>query len=482
MTELSTPSLSIPEDSLDLHIRRCKKLRDLLATAVGRPLYPYQLPTSDRIIEEQLRMKGAEIIDLMARQSGKTEASTITILALAVYFTSVLKRPYNVGIFAPAKSQAIDVFRTRIKERFSELTPLFNRLDITSHLGKGRTTSQFFVESLRTGIEASIRCMSSDKSAHVKGETLDLIIVEQAEDADESKLKDDVFPMAAATGGIRVMNGTSTTVIKNDYFFDACIRGGSNVFVVDCYEAAKYNPVYATFIETEKERYGPMSPEFAAQYELKWEMVSNKFIMDREFFLDLEEDYTPAGGLLRDIAPLRRTAAWDPARGNDYSWVTVIEGENPSHIIDWWYKQGMNLESQALELGDWLTKRGVSTLAIGVIGLGQGPADIFSNHFPRIKLERITEGGVQQDVMFKLLEREIGNSRLRYPKKESHEKHLFLNQMLRAERKYIGSKLHVEAPKGHMSHDDAIDSLSMCLWTHHERRGGITARSPRRPR
>ena len=482
MIELATPSLRLPEESLSIHIRRCKKLRDLLAAATGRPLYPYQIPTSDRIIEEQLRMKGAEIIDLMARQSGKTEASTITILALAVYFTSVLKRPYNVGIFAPAKSQAIAVFRTRIKERFNELEPFFARLGVTSHLGKGRTTSLFFVESLRTGIEASIRCMSSDKSAHVKGETLDLIVIEQAEDADESKLKDDVFPMAAATGGIRVLNGTSTTSITNDYFFDACIRGGANVFVVDCYEAAKYNPAYAAFIASEKLRYGALSPEFAAQYELKWEMVTNKFIMNRDFFIGLEEDYTPAGGLLRDNAPLRRTAAWDPARGNDYSWVTVLEGENPVHIIDWWCTQGMNLETQALELGPWLMRRGVKTLAIGVIGLGQGPADIFSNRFPRVKLERITEGGVQQDVMFKLLEREIGNSRLRYPAEESHNKQLFLSQMLRAERKYVGNKLHVQAPKGHMSHDDAIDSLSMCLWTHLERRGGIIARSPRRPR
>jgi len=211
-------------------------------------------------------------------------------------------------------------------------------------------------------------------------------------------------------------------------------------------------------------------------------MVSNKFIMDREFFLSLQEDYTPAAGLMRDNPPLRRTAAWDPARGNDYSWVTVLEGENPVHIIDWWYEQGMNLEKQAMELGPWLMQRGVTTLAIGVIGLGQGPADIFQNHFPRVKLERITESSTQQDIMFKLLERELGNSRLRYPAAESHKKQLFLNQMLRAERKYVGNKLHVEAPKGHMSHDDAVDSLSMALWTHLERRGGIIARSPRRPR
>ncbi len=474
------PSLRLKD--IPLHIARCKKLRDMLAFAVGRPLYSYQLPMSNRIIEAQLEMKGAEINTLFARQSGKTEATTMTTLALCVYFTTVLHRKYNVGVFAPAQSQAVDVFRSRVRERFMELKPLFKRLNVVSYLGAGRMSRLFYVANLVDQTEARIRCMSSDPTADIKGETLDMIIVEQVEDASETKLKDDIFPMTAATGGIRVMNGTSTTSITNDYFFESCVAGGPDVFVVDCYEAAKYNPTYANYIEVEKERYGPMSPEFAAQYELKWEMVTNKFIMNRDHFLSLAEDYVPAGGLLRDSSPLRRTAAWDPARGNDYSWVTVVEGENPVHIIDFWYAQGMNLEKQALELGIWLTKRGVSKLGIGVIGLGQGPADIFANRYPRIKLERITEGGVQQDIMWKLLERELGNSRLRYPEKETRAKQMFMNQMLRAERKYVGNKLHVQAPKGHMSHDDACDSLSMCLWTHLERKGGITARSARRPR
>ena len=475
-----TPGLYLKD--LPLHIARCQKLRDLLAFAVGRPLYAYQLPMSNRIIEAQLQMKGAEINTLFARQSGKTEATTMTTLALCVYFTTVLHRKYNVGVFAPAQSQAVDVFRSRVRERFMELEPLFRRLNVVSYLGAGRMSRLFYVANTLDQSEARIRCMSSDPTADVKGESLDLIIVEQVEDASEAKLKDDIFPMAAATGGIRVMNGTSTTSITNDYFFESCVAGGPDVFVVDCYEAAKYNPAYAAYIEEEKDRYGPLSPEFAAQYELKWEMVTNKFIMNRDHFLSLSEDYTPAGGLLRDSSPLRRTAAWDPARGNDYSWVTVVEGENPVHIIDFWCAQGMNLEKQALELGIWLTKRGVSKLGIGVIGLGQGPADIFANRYPRIKLERITEGSTQQDIMWKLLEKELGNSRLKYPAKETRAKQMFMNQMLRAERKYVGNKLHVEAPKGHMSHDDACDSLSMCLWTHLERKGGITARSARRPR
>ena len=477
----ATVTVSEPTD-VSLHIRKCILLRDMLALAVGKPLYAYQIPFSNRMIEAQLQMSGAELITLMARQSGKTEATTMTVLALAVYYITVLKRNYNVGVFAPARSQAIDVFRSRIKERFNELKPLFHQLNVTSHLGEGRTTKLFYIASLKDPLEARIVCMSSDRSAHIKGETLDLIIVEQTEDADESKMKDDIFPMASSTGGIRILNGTSTTHIINDYFFDACIKAGPDVFVVDCYEAGDYNQTYAKFIEQEKLRYGSSSPEFAAQYELKWEMVSNKFIMNREKFIHLEETYTPAGGLLSANSPLRRTAAWDPARGNDYSWVTVLEGENPVHIIDWWYRQGVNLESQALELGPWLMQRGVTTLAIGVIGLGQGPADIFANRFTHIELERITEGANQQDVMFKLLDKEIENRRIFYPKEDSLEKQLFLSQILRAERIYVGNKLHVTAPKeGHMNHDDSVDSLSMCLWTHLKRRGGIVAKSPYRP-
>jgi len=476
LTTLMSPSLRLKD--IPLHVRRCKKLRDMLALAVGRPLYPYQIPFSDRMIEAQLQMKGDEIFTLMARQSGKTEATTITVLALCVYFASVLKRPYKVGVFTPAKSQAVAVFRRRVKERFNELDPLFRRLNVTSYLGSGRTTSLFYVADLRDNTEARIRCMSSDKSSNIKGETLDLIIVEQAEDADESKLKDDIFPMAAATGGIRLLNGTSTTSIVNDYFFDGCIRGGPDVFVVDCYEAARFNETYATYVEGERIRYGPNSPEFSAQYELKWEMVSNKFILNRDAFFSLEEtDYAPSGGLyrIRQDQGLRRTAAWDPARGGDYSWVTVVEGSGVKHIIDWWVNQGVNLETQAIDVGYWLRERGVSRLAVGVIGLGQGAADVFENNFPDIELIRVNEDLNTQDKMFKHLEQEIANQRLRYPSEdiftpvgEGWKHSLFLEQMLGAERKYRGNKLQVVAPKGKARHDDAVDSLGVCLWAHRE--------------
>jgi len=476
---LITPALATDHVN---HVQRCRDLREAVAYEVNRDLYEYQEKFSDAIIEAQLEMKGDELFSLMARQCGKTESVVLTLITLCVYHVAILRRPFSVGVFAPAQSQAIEVFRMRLRERFDQLEPFIRAWFGVTSLRSGRTTSLFYITDLKNDLEARIRCMSSDKAANIKGETLDLILIEQAEDADESKLKADIFPMAAATGGVRVLNGTSTVSILNHYFYKACIGGGDNVYVVDCHQAGRYNPTYAAFIEKERERLGADNPEFKAQYELTWEAVPGKFIMDRPAFIALEENYTPAAGLLRDNPPLRRTAAWDPARGGDYSWVTVVEGENPIHIVDWWYTQGMNLEDQAHEVGRWLSARGVKKLAIGVIGLGQGPADIFHNHFPHISLERVEENLTQQDVMFKLLEQEIINKRLRYPARETPAKQLFLEQMLRAGRRYVGNKLTVEAPLGSGSHDDAVDSLSMAVWAHLMRRGGIIARSPHRPK
>ena len=60
--------------------------------------------------------------------------------------------------------------------------------------------------------------MSTDLSANIKGESLDFALIEQAEDADEGKLKNDVFPMLSASGGIRLLSGTSTVEVVNPYF------------------------------------------------------------------------------------------------------------------------------------------------------------------------------------------------------------------------------------------------------------------------
>ena len=456
MTLAADPQHSIP---LEEQVTMCIALSEIVAVVMGKILYPYNRRLANGIIEAVLRAEGDEILTLQARQSGKTEAVINAIITLSIFFVSVLNMRFECGLFAPAKSQAISVTRARMRVRMGSIEPFINTIGLTTALGDGRTTGFYVIHNLQNGLEAQITSLSADKTANIKGETLNLIILEQVEDVNDSKMKNDIFPMGAAVAGVRVLSGTSTLEIRNEYFYDRITMAGPDeAFVIAAPEAVKFNPKYKLFIEKEKIRLGENSLEYRAQYLLEWGTTLIHFIEDRHAFLALTKEIEPSEGLIK-------VAGWDPARMNDYSVVTIMEGVEDSRITDWWYSQGTNLEEQIYVVIDWLQERGVSVLAVDAIGLGVGVCDMLENHLPNsIKLMRIDMNAKQQDEMFKLLDREIKTERFHYPKAPSRARDLFLQQMLSLLKKFSGRYLLTEAPKGKGRHDDFADSLALAMW------------------
>lgn len=460
MTVASEKHVDIP---IEEQIKMCVALSELVEFLLGLFLYPYQRPLVNRIIEAVLRGEGAELLILQARQSGKTEAVTVAIITLSIFFVSVLKKDFKCGVFSPAKSQAIEVTRDRMRTRMGSIRKPMLAMGITTELDAGKTTGLYVFVDLSSGATATIQSKSAAKTAHTKGPDLNLIIIEQVEDADDTTLKEIIFPMAAATGGPRILSGTSTTAIRCEYFYDRVTLAGDDAIIINAEEAAKVNPKYAAYIELEKERLGEHSIEFRAAYMLEWGITFIHFIENRPEFLKLSEDYEPIEGAIK-------VAGWDPAKVNDYSVVTAMEGIEESHITDWWYSQGTNLEEQVDTVINWCQERGISILAVDSIGLGQGVCDMLENRLPEdIKLMRVDMNARKQDEMFKLLDREIKTKRFHYLKEPTNPfqrraRELFLQQFLRAEKKIKGRNLVVEAPKGKESHDDFLDSAALSLW------------------
>ncbi len=456
MTVTTNKTNSIP---IHEQTRLCIALSEIIAVVMGKILYPYNRKLTNRIIEAVLRSEGDEILALQARQSGKTEAVINAIITLSIFFVSVLNMRFECGLFAPAKSQAIQVTRARMRVRMGAIEEFINTIGLTTMLGDGRTTGLYVIHDLQNGLEAQITSLSADKTANIKGETLNLIILEQVEDVNDSKMKSDIFPMGAAVGGTRVLSGTSTLEIRNEYFYDRITMAApGEAIIIDCIEASKYNLKYRAFIEKEKTRLGENSLEFRAQYYLEWGTTMIHFIEDRQLFLSLSKDIEPVEGLVK-------VAGWDPARMNDYSVVTIMEGVEDSYITDWWYSQGTNLEEQVYVVIDWLQEKDVSILAVDAIGLGIGVCDMLENNLPNsIQLLRVDMNAKQQDEMFKVLDREIKTERFHYPKAQSRARDLFLQQMLRLQKKFSGRYLLTEAPKGKGSHDDFADSTALALW------------------
>jgi hypothetical protein len=460
MTIAAEKHVDIP---IDQQIRMCIVLSRFVCFLLGISLYIYQIRLVNQIIEATLRAEGDELLVLQARQSGKTEAVTVAIITLSIFFVSVLKRDFKCGVFAPAQSQAIQVTRDRMRTRMGSIKEPMLEMGITTELDAGKTTGLYLLVDLNSGATATVQSKSAAKSAHTKGADLNLTIVEQVEDADDTVLKETIFPMMAATGGARVLSGTATSEIRCEYYYNRMTLAGEEAIVIDCDEAAKYNPKYALYLEKEKVRLGEDSLEFRAAYKLEWGITFIHFIEDRPAFLALSEDYIPKRGLIK-------VAGWDPAKINDRSVVTAIEGMDESHVFDWWVSQGTNLEEQVFAVIDWCVARKISLLVVDEVGLGQGVCDLLENHLPDdITLMRVNMNLQFQDEMFKLLGREIRSGRFHYLKtpknpNQARARELFVQEMLRVEKKFRGRYLVVEAPKGKNMHDDFVDSGALALW------------------
>ncbi len=448
----------------ELQVEMCIALSEIVATIMGKVLYPYNRKFANKIIEAVLRAEGDEILRLQARQSGKTEAVINAIITLSIFFLSVLGMRFECGLFAPARAQAIQVTRARIRVRMGAIEEFINTIGLTTMLDVGRTTGLYVIHDLHSGLESQITSLSADKKANIKGETLNLVILEQVEDMDDEKMISDIFPMGAAVAGTRVLSGTSTLEIHNEYFYNkVAIASSDEDVIIDCTEAMKYNPKYKLYIEKEKIRLGEDSLEFRAQYYLEWGTTMIHFIEDRQAFLELTREIEPAEGI-------PKVAGWDPARMNDYSVVTVMESrfegtEEKSIVTDWWHSQGTNLEEQVYVVAEWLQERGVTVLAVDAIGIGIGVCDMLENHLDgSIEIIRVNMSAAQQDEMFKLVDREVKTKRLHYPIAPSRARNLFLQQIFRVQKKFSGRSLLVEAPPGRDSHDDFVDSLALAMW------------------
>lgn len=454
--------------SLEQLVDMCIALSKIICIFKEIIPYPYQRKLINKIIEAVLRGEGDELLVLQARQSGKTEAITIAVITIAVFFVSVLKRKFKCGIFAPAKSQALEATRTRMQEWMTDLEDFVRSMGLLIMLGDGKTTNLYIFKDLETGNEARITSFSADKKANIKGPDLQLIILEQVEDMNAEKMKNDIFPMGSAVGGVRVLAGTSTTEIHNEYYYDRLRANPEDAIIIDSNEAGKYNPKYKLTVELDRERLGEESLEFRAQYLLEWGTSTIHFVEDRDAFLKLTRD-------ISDIQGIKKTGGWDPARMSDYSVLSIMEasyeGEvERSYLTRWWYSQGTNLEEQVDTIVQICIEEEVELLVVDAIGIGIGVCDMLDKRLPRsTELVRLTMNAQQQDEMFKLFDREIKTGRFHYIKNPitkmgKRARNLFIQQMIRVEKRFSGKYLLVEAPKGKNHYDDFCDSAALALW------------------
>jgi hypothetical protein len=445
----------------------------------GKELRPYQRSMSYRIIESLVLNDAEEITGLMARQSGKSEVVATTLAGCMILFP-ILAKTYPimeqfkeglmVGLFAPVEEQSELVF-SRIATRLSSerAVAILSDPEIDEKVeGKSRV--------IRLSNGSFCRRQTANPRAKIEGSTYHIIVIDEAQEADEMVVRKSVHPMLAANAGTMVKIGTPGYT-KGDFYKAINLnkrrqRGKrSNHFEYDHKVVSKYNPAYRKFIEKEKIRLGEDSEEFQMSYALKWMLERGMLITEDD--LDMLADRSM--GLVKAWHRTPVVVGIDPARVKDSTVVTVCwvdwdfpdpAGYREHRILNWMEIHNTAWEEQYFQIMEFLDPYDIAFVGVDAQGMGSAVADRLQRLLgSRCEVTPYASDAKNQSDRWKHLIQLIQRRMLIYP---GHSKarrtrvwRNFRQQMSDAEKVMKGQYLLVEAPNEREAHDDYVDSLAL---------------------
>jgi hypothetical protein len=445
----------------------------------GKELRPYQRSMSYRIVESLILNDAEEITGLMARQSGKSEVVATTLAGCMILFP-ILAKTYPimeqfkeglmVGLFAPVEEQSELVF-SRIATRLSSerAVAILSDPEIDEKVeGKSRV--------IRLSNGSFCRRQTANPRAKIEGSTYHIIVIDEAQEADEMVVRKSVHPMLAANAGTMVKIGTPGYT-KGDFYKAINLnkrrqRGKrSNHFEYDHKVVSKYNPAYRKFIEKEKIRLGEDSEEFQMSYALKWMLERGMLITEDD--LDMLADRSM--GLVKAWHRTPVVVGIDPARVKDSTVVTVCwvdwdypdpAGYREHRILNWMEIHNTAWEEQYFQIMEFLDPYDIAFVGVDAQGMGSAVADRLQRLLgSRCEVTPYSSDAKNQSDRWKHLIQLIQRRMLIYP---GHSKarrtrvwRNFRQQMSDAEKVMKGQYLLVEAPNEREAHDDYVDSLAL---------------------
>jgi phage terminase large subunit-like protein len=350
-------------------------------------LYTYQLEMADRIFFSLLIEDAEEVTIEAARQSGKSETlASVSATAMVIFpklaalypddpVISKFKNGILIGCFAPVDDQADTIF-SRITERLTseKATAFLSDREINDEV---RTKGN----ELITKSGSLCRRQTAHAKAKIESKTYHLVIIDEAQEADATKVRRSIHPMTVATAGTIIKVGTPAAY-KSDYY-EAIQRNGirgptngkKNHFSFDWKRAAKENPRYAASIAREKDRLGEDSDEFKMSYALVWLLERGMFITNE--LVDELGDRTM--NLILDYHESPVVIGIDVARTFDSTLITVVwvDWANPDEfglydhrILNWLEIHGEDWESQYAQIVEFCSHYRVMLIGVDAQGMG----------------------------------------------------------------------------------------------------------------
>jgi len=410
-------------------------------------LRDYQMRPAWSVIESLLNRSGNEITAMFSRQSGKTTsiagATNFFVTALPSIYEPLHKTGMRTGIFGPKKEQADYAFD--MYKQFVESGFLQDYLGISVLLSNAR--------EVRLSNGSRCHCESASKNANIERLTLDLAILEEAQNIDDSRILNSIYPMCASTNGTRILIGTPTPD-RSGYFYKLTSRRGPLNFRADWRECARYSKHYESFVQKEMRRHGPTSDYFKTQYELEW---SSNVVN----FCTLEELSEMRYGELIFETSLPVVAGLDTARITDSTVLTIVQAPSLNakpHVCLWAEWQGDDTKIQAAEIAQILSHYpNIQLINIDTLhGIGHGIADMLPTNLPAARYPMEPN---RQAWMWQTLREAIVNRAFTYADVQEPERYKFEEQLTSLRTKFITDKLKVEAPSGR--NDDYADSFAL---------------------
>lgn len=471
----------------DLRIAFVQSLVDkclkLLPQLLDVELYTYQNEMADRIFFSLIYGDAEELTIEAARQCGKSEtladviATAMLILPLlAAWYPDdpVLKkfrRGVEIGCFAPIDEQADTIFG-RVVDRLQ-----------SDHAREFMSDPEINEEAKLSGNELRMRngSLCRRQTAHAKAKieskTYHLIIVDEAQEADSSKIRKSCHPMLTAVAGSIVKVGTPAA-FKSDYY-ESILRnkrrgrthGKKNHFAYNWRRAARENPFYKQSIEKEKRRLGVDSDEFRMSYELVWLLERGMFITE-----DLMQELGDRSmNIVRSYTDSPIVIGIDVARTHDSTVATAVwvDWDHPDEfglyqhrVLAWLEMHGEEWESQYRQICDFVSRYRVMSIGVDAQGMGGPVCERLQVLLPNIEVIAMPMNPVDQSERWTHLMQLMQRKMVGWPAHARTRKLLvfkrFIQQLSDVEKEYKGKYLMVAAPENEKNaHDDYIDSLAL---------------------
>lgn len=426
----------------------------------GRKPYPHQLRFQWKVVEATCLKTNKEIFNLCSRQSGKTTSigdATYNLAMLPSLTSFFYKEDLTVTIFAPKREQA--------RKDMRQFTNLLDTGWAEENLGITKTVDSKDEVLLSNGV--LVQTGSASINAKPEGITSNCLILEEAQDIDDIRIKKSCFPMTAHTGGPRVLSGTPTPE-RRGYFYHRLRELTTNhpdVIFAPYTEVIKYSLQYRNYIrrELKHKRLNKDSIEFQTQFELIWADSENRFIDEARL-------YALRNNKMKMVksADTAVSIGIDVAKRMDTSVVSVVAPLYDINRVYNWYELAGKYTNQARQVVDiFRNYPNRFSIVIDTFGAGDGFCDILEEEMSRAGMStdaivRKPMNPANKSAIYKNMKRLCDNLAIEYPGEETVERFKFEQEMLNLVVKWNGDKMLPEAPRG--MHDDYTDSMALALY------------------